>query len=200
MDKKVSISKGNIKLGSIPSISFPPVVTCAHCEECAKDCYALRLSKRYKNTREAWQNNLDIYNTTPELIEEAILKTALTTSYFRYFVGGDMPDGAFLLIAIRIAEQRPNCKFLMFTKKFEVVNAYLKSGVIIPNNLVIILSAWRGLEPVNPFRLPVSRVIFKDDFMPVNGYVCGGNCTECIGKYKGCFYLSNGSEVYFYKH
>ena len=41
-NNQVSISKGNNKMGAIPSVSLPPITTCKHCESCAKDCYAAK--------------------------------------------------------------------------------------------------------------------------------------------------------------
>ena len=42
---KVSISKGNSKMGAIPSVSLPPITTCAAGCTCAKKCYAAKLCR-----------------------------------------------------------------------------------------------------------------------------------------------------------
>ena len=36
---KVTISQSNTKLGMIPTISLPPIITCRKNAPCAKDCY-----------------------------------------------------------------------------------------------------------------------------------------------------------------
>ena len=46
LENKISISPGNQKMGFIPSVSLPPVVTCAHGCTCAKKCYAAKLCQR----------------------------------------------------------------------------------------------------------------------------------------------------------
>ena len=62
---KISISLGNQKMGYIPSVSLPPVVTCANGCKCANKCYAARLCKIRKTVREAYERNLQILNTDP---------------------------------------------------------------------------------------------------------------------------------------
>ena len=60
MDKAISISNGNSKMGHIPSVSLPPIVTCKNCSSCAKKCYAAKLCRMYKTVREAYARNLEI--------------------------------------------------------------------------------------------------------------------------------------------
>ena len=72
----VSISKGNVKMGAIQSVSLPSGVTCRVCE-CNKKCYARRLERRRKSVREAYRNNLEILTTEPDTywreVEAAIM-------------------------------------------------------------------------------------------------------------------------------
>lgn len=195
----VSISKTNKKMGGIPSISFPPVITCAHCEDCAKICYARRMANFHKTVGEAWAHNLEEWRTNPTAVKYAIINAAITSAYFRYFVGGDIPDGDFLRLMVEIAQTVPTCKFLAFTKKYELVNEFINGGGIIPDNLKIIFSEWRESIP-NPYNLPTSRVIFKGEEEPHGAMVCGGNCAECICKGIACWTLKNGESIYFYQH
>lgn len=196
----VSISKGNRKLGGIPSFSLPPVITCAHCEQCSKKCYALRMQRLYKHTRQAWAGNLQAWKECPQAVKSAITTAAYTSQYFRFFVGGDIPDQSFLAMMCDIADTVSRCRFLTFTKKYELVNEYITNGGKIPQNLKIIFSCWGEQSPANPHKLPMSNVIFKNQEIPQNVKICGGNCTECVCRGVGCWELADGETIYFYEH
>ena len=47
MEQHVSISRGNVKMGAIPSVSLPPIITCSKeaCKHCGKKCYALKIAR-----------------------------------------------------------------------------------------------------------------------------------------------------------
>lgn len=186
-------------MGSIPSISFPPVVTCSNCEECSKKCYARKMARLRPAIAEAWQGNLNEWQTNPDAVKYAILNASITSGYFRYFVGGDIPGFKFFILMVEIAEAVPSCKFLAFTKKYSIVNDYLNAGAKIPDNLKIIFSEWRKPIP-NPHNLPVSKVIFKGDKEPLTAKICGGNCIDCICKNVACWTLKSGEAIHFYEH
>lgn len=195
----VSISKTNKKLGGIPSISFPPVVTCSNCGECSKKCYALKMAHFRPSIAKAWENNLNEWKANPDAVKYAILNSAITSGYFRYFVGGDIPDFKFFLLMVEIAETVPTCNFLAFTKKYDIINDYLNAEKTIPQNLKMIFSEWS--EPIpNPHGLPKSKVIFKGEKEPANAKICGGNCIDCICKGIACWELKAGEIIYFYEH
>lgn len=61
-EKHICISKSNIKLGMIPSVSLPPIVTCSPnaCKFCGKKCYARKMCKLRPLVKESYENNLDI--------------------------------------------------------------------------------------------------------------------------------------------
>jgi len=44
--KTISISKGNSKMGAIPSVSLPPIVTCKNCATCAKNVRTVQRVQR----------------------------------------------------------------------------------------------------------------------------------------------------------
>lgn len=199
MNNKISISKNNAKMGGIPSISLPPVTTCHNCEQCSKKCYALRMAKRRKSIMQAWQKNLDVFNNNPESFKIQLLSECITSLYFRYFVGGDIPNTQFFNMMVDVATVAKNCNFLAFTKNYNVVNEYLDKGGKIPQNLKIIFSEWD--KPINnPHGLPKSKVIFKGEKEPNGAKICGGNCFECICKGIACWTLENNDTIYFYEH
>lgn len=101
---------------------------------------------------------------------------------------------------IRVAKQCKQVKFLCFTKKFDIVNDYLKENKL-PKNLKIIFSAWhKAFKVDNPFNLPVAYVFFKKQELnpeiPVFAIPCGGSCPECLA----CWSLENGQSVFFNQH
>ena len=197
----VSISRSNAKMGAgVASFSLPPFLTCAKGCKCLAKCYALKMAKIRPNVGEAWARNLAIWESNPQAVEMAITSSAMMSRYFRYFVGGDLPDVDFLEMACKIAERVPSCRFLMFTKKYNIVNAFIEYGGIIPDNLVIIFSEWQGMKTPNRFNLPTSKVIYKGEEAPADGLVCGGNCAECLAQGVGCWQLKKGEKIHFYEH
>lgn len=199
----VSISKGNEKLGSIQSVSLPSVVTCRPCA-CKKKCYARRIELRRRNVRDAYQNNLDILKTEPDVYWREVEAAIMLSRFFRFHVSGDIPDANYFDRMVEVAGMNKHCEILCFTKKYEVVNEYLSShgANSLPDNLHIVLSAWVGLPMTNPFSLPEAHVRYRDGTTTASDGAkeCGGNCTECAITDDGCWTLKNGEQVVFNEH
>jgi hypothetical protein len=174
--RHITISDGNRKVGSVPSISLPPVITCNPKAKCFKDCYVLKSYRIYPSVRQAYQKNLNTYNADPDLYFDAIsawLKIRRPT-LFRYHVSGDIPDYHYLSGMVKLAAQFPEIKFLAFTKRYNL-NKLFKN---VPANLSIIISAWPGM------RLPKTTqpIAFMDDGNEKrinNALECFGNCETC---------------------
>lgn len=199
-ENQISISKGNNKMGAIPSVSLPPITTCKHCESCARDCYAAKLARIYKATREAWTRNYNILKTDRKSYFEQVKVAVMTSDYFRFHVSGDIVDIDYLDNMVKIARQCKDTKILAFTKNYEDVNEYLDNHRK-PSNLQIIFSLpFDGAIIDNRHNLPTAAVIFKGQDMPKSYKVCGGNCTECACKGVGCWELKKGETIAFYKH
>lgn len=195
----VSISKTNQKMGGIPSISFPPVTTCANCAECSKKCYAKKMARFRPSVGRAWSGNLEEWRTNPDGVRYAIMAAATVSGYFRYFVGGDIPDTAFFEMMIDIAKAVPRCEFLAFTKKYDIVNNSGRADNL-PENLHVIFSNWGDQIAPNPANLPTSNVIFKGEEIPNGVKLCGGNCIDCICRGIACWQLKRGESIYFIEH
>lgn len=198
----LSVSKGNIKMGDIASISLPAVKTCADGVPCAKKCYALRMMKRRACIRNAYENNLKLWYELPQLFEMEAIVAAMNQQIFRWHVSGDIPNMKYLEMMVRVAEKCKNTRFFAFTKKFSLVNEYLKKNGKFPKNLKIIFSAWKGLNMDNPFNLPVAHVIEKDGSCTAKKIknVCCGNCQQCMLNGQGCWNLRKGQIVCFGIH
>lgn len=196
---KLSVSNGNAKMGAVPSVSLPPVITCAAGCKCAQKCYAARLCRIRKNVREAYANNLELWRTDPDAFELQAMAAASTTRFFRWHVAGDIVSPGYLAMMARIAERLPHTEFLAFTKQYDTVNAFATENTI-PGNLNIIFSAWPGMYMDNPHNFPVAQVIFKGQ-APADGWkVCGGNCAECACRGVGCWQLQPGETICFAEH
>ena len=92
---KVSISKGNSKMGAIPSVSLPPIITCPANAPCAKKCYAAKLARIYPSVRKSYENNLDILNSDWDEYWRQVRGAVSMARYFRFHVAGDIPNAAY---------------------------------------------------------------------------------------------------------
>ena len=108
MKNKLSISPGNMKLGVIPSVSLPACITCNPDAPCFKKCYAARITRRYKQSRDAYARNLEILNTDPGAYWLQIKAAAMVTRFFRYHVSGDIPNALYLINMVQLARELPN--------------------------------------------------------------------------------------------
>lgn len=198
----VSISKGNSKMGAIPSVSLPACVTCNPCAPCFGKCYARRLSARRATVRDAYARNLDIYERDPVTYWLQVKAAASTVRFFRYHVSGDIPNAEYFSFMVQIARDLPNTTFLAFTKQYHIVNAYInRAGAdAIPQNLKIIFSNWGAWKCENPHNLPQCEIILKGNEPAPAWKICGGNCTACACAGIGCWELKNGETIAIYEH
>lgn len=199
----ISISKGNSKLGQIPSVSLPAVKTCRVCD-CARICYAKKLERLRPTVRKAYQRNLDALIESPDVYWREVEAAIMMSRFFRFHVSGDIPYYDYLVKMMEIAGRNPHCQILCFTKRYEFVNHFVDScpGQEVPSNLHIIFSDWPGTEMPNPHHFPVAYVRFRDGFTqaPSDAQECGGNCTECACTEGGCWNLKRGESVVFNEH
>jgi hypothetical protein len=198
----IKISQGNAKLGSIQSISLPAGFTCRNDCECSKKCYAKRLERMRPSVREAYKHNYELLKSSPNTYWREVEASIMMSRFFRFHVSGDIPDVYYLNHMVDIAERNPHCEILCFTKKYGIVNNYLDVGGIIPKNLHLIFSAWRGLKMENPHGLPEAHVRYRDGTTTAheNAVQCSGNCTECALTEGGCWSLKDWQEVVFDEH
>lgn len=196
------LSKGNAKLGEIPNISLPPIVTCKGCEDiCGKSCYANRFYKMRPSVRKVWNANLehlqrDMEGFFADLYKE--LSSKITYKYFRFHTGGDLINGVHFQYILGLASRLPDIRFLLFTKQFKVVNEALHPDLPVPENLQIVFSAWSGLEMDNPRKFRIAWMDDdKEDRIPDDAMLCHGLCHTC----GICWGLDKiGKDVVFKKH
>ena len=196
---KISISYGNKKMGAIPSVSLPPVVTCAPGCTCAKKCYAAKLCRIYPTVKAAYNRNLNILNNNSDDYWIQVQHVAAANRFFRYHVSGDIPNIAYLINMDTTARLYPKTEFLVFTKKYNLINDYIEAEGL-PENLHVIFSEWPGMDMYNPYKLPVAHVVFKGCEPAWNWKPCSGNCLDCAINGSGCWTLKSGEHIYFNEH
>ena len=204
LNNLVTIATGNTKLGSqICGLSMPPVTTCRKNAPCQKGCYACKGHQQFSSVLGTYLKNLRIYNENPTVFFEQIENYLKYSGYryMRWFDSGDIPDANFFVGMVKLAKHLPNIKFMAFTKKYELVNHFVKQGGVIPTNLTIVFSAWdKNWKVTNPYNFPVAYVDFTNSQLnpefPANVKDCDGHCSICFK----CWHLQEGESVVFHQH
>lgn len=202
-DHHVFISKGNRKTGDlVPSVSLIPVISCRNCGQCCKFCYDLRNDCLYPTVQKTRAVNTTIVQYDTERYWSEISKFCKSQRFFRWHVGGDILGEWYWEGVVRVANENPNCVFLIFTKMYSLINSYLDNGGVIPQNLRVVFSAWPGMSMQNPHNFPTSHPKFADGTTTAHegAKSCPGNCTECALNGNGCFDMKPGEEVIFLAH
>lgn len=106
-------------------------------------CYALKGFYNYPNTKNALQRRFESLSN-PRWVEYMILliDNLEHSGYFRFHDSGDVQDIDHLKKIIQIVNNLPHIKFWIPTRELTIVSNYVKLGGIIPNNLIIRLSAY----------------------------------------------------------
>jgi len=198
----IKISKGNAKLGNIPSVSLPAGITCRSDCACQKKCYAKKLERLRKSVRDAYQHNLDVLTNKPDTYWREVEASIMMSRFFRFHVSGDITDGVYFAHMVEIANRNPHCEILCFTKKYDIINDFLDFVGRLPKNLHVIFSVWKGLRCDNPYLLPEAHVRYRDGTTTAcdKAKECGGNCAECAITDEGCWTLKEGEQVVFNEH
>lgn len=192
---QVCISVGNTKIGKVLNVSLPAIISCKECAHCMHECYDVR-DCRYKTTLNARARNWSIFTRSPEQFFTQIRKTIRRRRSFRFFrwhVGGDIPNMEYFAEVVRIAREFPQIRFWIYTKLYELVNEYVRThgGSIaeaIPENLSVMFSEWRGFRMVNPYGFAEFRAYYDDEEVPEGIMECRGDCRICEEKGLGCPY------------
>ena len=201
----VKLSFSNRKNGAnVPSVSLIPVEDCPNCEICKSGCYDIRNVCFQKTVQKSRANNSAIFRKDPERYFREIETACKFLRFFRWHVGGDMVTRSYFLNVVRIAENVPECQFLIFTKLYGVVNKWLDEGNRLPANLHLIFSDWAGAKFDNRHNLPVSSPLWPDGsrgpHCTENYSLCPGFCEDCAAAGSGCWNLNPGDTILFEAH
>ncbi len=198
---KISISKGNRKIGRVLNVSLMPVMTCGNCKHCKEICYDIKACIQYKNVIDARVRNTILARHDRERYFAEIRKACKHRKknlFFRWHVAGEILDAEYFEEMVHIAREFPKFRFWTYTKMYEIVNAWCdKNGKEnLPSNLSIMFSEWKvQLEDgsyivvpfPNPYNFPVFAVRFKGEEAP-KMHKCPGNCDICKETGRGCPY------------
>lgn len=203
---QIHISAGNAKLGAIMNVSLPPVVTCHNCSSCSKYCYAVRSYNRFTGTAAGWNENYLLFLADPIEYFRSIARATRLQRFFRWHVSGDIVNADYFRGMLMVARDNPNCEYLAFTKAYQIVNAAIAAGAVIPSNLHLLFSAAPGVDMPNPYNIPECHINFQDPTLNTYcggaefEYYCTGNCTECAANGCGCFFLKPGDVTIINQH
>lgn len=227
-DMKISLVKGNNKLGKgVYAFNLLPGAepltvstkgkltdikgTCGGCcDGCEDYCYAVKDAKRYhhtcipslaKNTL-IMRNNLD--GMFKQLKDGLIAKKAKT---LRYHSSGEIESYEYLVKMAKLATEMPHVKFYFYTKRFNILENYLKRNGKLPDNLVANVSEWKGnttgynLDGLNVFMYddgtnPAMKSVVHCPAVDAKGHKTGVTCDKC-GR---CFSKNDGHVTAVYAH
>lgn len=196
--EKISISKGNMKIGHIASFSLPPIESCIFHKYCADKCYAKKAYKAYTNTKNAYNRNYRIAKNNLEDLKNQLVEElrSYKHSYFRIHVSGDFYSQAYLDAWKEICKEFPNINFMAYTK------AYTFDYDGMPKNMEVIFSTFDNMPAGTSERLrnKYNRPIaLAGNSNPDKDYYnhCIDDCDQC----KLCWGLSKTSKgVFFHYH
>ena len=196
----VCISKGNDKMGTIPSVSLPAITTCIKCG-CNKLCYATKGRFKFNNVKSSVERNYDILKADPDQYWREVDVAMKLSRVFRFHVSGDIPDAEYLERLVKTVRENKHCEVLIFTKKFALVNDYLKSHRF-PKNLHMLFSAWVGLKMDNPHNLPEAHIFYANGTTTAKPTAkpCGGHCINCLLRGEGCWSAKKGEQIVIVQH
>lgn len=173
---RIHISRGNSKLGKIPNVSLPPIITCASNVPCKELCYARKFYDRamFPSVRNAWNENYAIWKTDAEdyfcQIVEYLNKNK--PARIRWHVSGDVPDKDYWEYVKETATKFPDTAFALYTKRDFV----LDDSAEIPVNLHVRRSVWIN-EEIPQGSPPSFVTVLKST--PIYGFECKGDCSKC---------------------
>lgn len=198
----VTISKGNVKMGSVPSVSTLPLVTCpAICNgTCAESCYASKIASLRASVLKSYARNTALLMLKPEFYWMDVKRAMMATRFFRFHVSGDIRNAEDFQNIIDACKENGHCQTLVFTKRYDIVNAWIDTNGDLPENLHLLFSGWTNLNPVNPHNLPETNVYEKGETPNDEWLLCGGNCFECGCRGVGCWQAKKGDVIAFEKH
>lgn len=197
-----TISGKNSKMGEVASVSLPPFLTCpGRCKgTCAHECYAAKIANLRKTVLTSYARNYAMAVLRPDLYWADVERAMMARRFFRFHVSGDILNSEYFERMIEACRKNPHCTVLVFTKRYEIVNAWIQKNGDLPQNLRLLFSGWNNLKPDNPYNLPETTVYEKDEEPKEEWLLCGGNCFECGCRGCGCWKAEKGETIAFRKH
>lgn len=198
---RITISKGNTKMGIFPSVSLLPFFTCPKtCKgTCGKYCYAAKLANLRPSVLKSYARNTAVALLKPEKYFEQVDKAAHKATAFRPHVSGDFMSPEYLSNMFNVSENNKGTQFLSFTKRFEWCNEIITERGL-PSNYHLLYSGEKNLKPENPHNLPEAIVVEPGMIIQPHWKICGGHCYNCAIHKKGCMGAKPGDVIALKKH
>ena len=210
---------GNSKTGAnVGSYNFSPEESCNHNCECYKNkvCYACGGFYQMPDNMRRYAENLAYFlkndsKTFCDTFCDMLTKNG--NKKFRYFTSGDILNKRFFDCMIENARRLPGVKFWSYTKKYNIVNAWVKENGLenFPENLTIVFSHWMNEDgsyfPMdNPYNFPTSEFIplGKEELTETVTHICPcsnpdviATCDTCDHP---CYELKHGESMALLEH
>lgn len=211
MTKKIVISKGNSKVGNIPSFSLPALTTCpGKSDWCSSNCYANKISRIYTNVRNSYTNNFESAEDTDftSLMDTEIKKLSKKKiNTFRIHVSGDMYSNEYIDKWISLIKANPSMTFYSYTRSWRESSLLDKLTELKNlNNMTLFASVDNDLQASIPMLKKEWRIAYAADTMPTSPTEKYVFCPEQAGKKDSCeqctlcFNINTSVNIYFETH
>ena len=180
------------------------------CEGCKGSCYAIRDGKFHSNSCiPAWgRNTLIARNNIDGMFRQIKAELLMNKAkVLRWHSSGEIINYNYLLHMVKLAVEMPNVQFYCYTKRFNLVEQYLKEFKKFPKNFVVNISVWHDNAKGYDFK-NLNWFVFDDGTDPKvakmrhcpavdkNGNSTGVTCGEC----GWCFSGNKGRRTAVYEH
>lgn len=163
------------------------------------DCYACKANYQYPSVKTAHAKR--VAHIGSQVWQDAMIYmiSKANDQFFRWHDSGDLQSTGHLKAIVNIAIALPNVRFWLPTKEKAILASAKRAGLIIPDNLIIRLSAAMvDSDKVN--RELTGFVSLVQDKAELSGFHCRapqqqGKCEDC----RACWDKANDTIVYI-KH
>jgi hypothetical protein len=173
-------------------------------------CYACKGNYQFSNVQDSLENryqSLD-HPLWVEAMTVLVRSTTKKVPFFRWHDSGDLQSVKHLANIVAVANATPNVKHWLPTREYKIVEDFMKAGGILPENLVVRMSAHMVNTKAPDYGLPTSTVHadsqagpFKVlNSIPAGSHACpapkqGNQCRDC----RACW-DSTVPNVSYHKH
>jgi len=188
--EKIHVSKMTGKLNGLHAISTNTITNefCQKMNASKKDnqictlCYSHKMLKSYrKNMQPALQRNSDVLSKSILDVDDIPF---YIDAFLRINAHGELINNTHFINIINIALRNPHCNVALWSKRKDIINAVVKLGYKIPNNLILVYSNLTinkvTYEPPKNFHKVFNNVEHdhKTDEQNCTGQQCI-NCMKC---------------------
>lgn len=147
-------------------------------------CYANRGNYNWPVMKDCYENRLDKMINDPDwIVNMSTIITRTSNGFFRWFDSGDVQSVQNLKDILQVCANTPETKHWLPTREYGFVNAFIKSGGIIPSNVTLRLSAYK-IDAKPPTSLAKRLGVLTSTVTKTDVYNCvapgqGSKCLDC---------------------